>query len=219
MSDGDGDEEGDWGSDSLSTDFFSLSDTTPKESHGDASTSQTHVHAGTHTHPQTSYTHTDAHTHPQTSYTHADTHTQYPQTSYTQADTHAQYPQTSYTHTDTHTQQQQQQQEEEDEIVKQIRGKTRREMREKIVIVDVNADDALLSRDEWMTKTLTEEKFGGGGGGRRKNSDGHMPSAKERQKHQITFLAHQAKERELELKNSWAQNRVTKMQTQAKYGF
>lgn len=29
----------------------------------------------------------------------------------------------------------------------------------------------------------------------------------------------QAKERELELKNSWAENKLTRRQTQAKYGF
>lgn len=29
----------------------------------------------------------------------------------------------------------------------------------------------------------------------------------------------QAKERELELKNTWAENRLTRRQTQAKYGF
>lgn len=40
-----------------------------------------------------------------------------------------------------------------------------------------------------------------------------------KRKHQITFLVSQAKSRELQLKNQWAQNRQTKKQTQMKYGF
>nr|XP_045592277.1 proline-rich protein PRCC-like [Procambarus clarkii] len=102
----------------------------------------------------------------------------------------------------------------DEEAMVRLAGK-RRGKGEAINFIDVNADDALLTRDEWMTKALTEEKpthsFS-------KKRDG-MPSQKQKQKHQITYLAHQAKERELELKNNWAQNRMTKMQTQAKYGF
>lgn len=86
---------------------------------------------------------------------------------------------------------------------------------EAINFIDVKADDGLLTRDEWMTKALTEEKpthsFS-------KKQDG-LPTQKQKQKHQITYLAHQAKERELELKNNWASNRMNKLQTQAKYGF
>lgn len=40
-----------------------------------------------------------------------------------------------------------------------------------------------------------------------------------KKKHQITYLAAQAKAREVELKNQWAQNKASKRQTQAKYGF
>lgn len=40
-----------------------------------------------------------------------------------------------------------------------------------------------------------------------------------KKKHQITYLAAQAKAREVELKNQWAANKSTKRQTQAKYGF
>ncbi|XP_042205908.1 proline-rich protein PRCC-like [Homarus americanus] len=102
----------------------------------------------------------------------------------------------------------------DDEAMLRLAGK-RRGKGEAINFIDVSADDALLTRDEWMTKALTEEKpchsFS-------KKREG-LPSQKQKQKHQITYLAHQAKERELELKNSWAQNRMTKMQTQAKYGF
>ncbi|KAB7500547.1 Proline-rich protein PRCC [Armadillidium nasatum] len=82
-------------------------------------------------------------------------------------------------------------------------------------IIDINADDALMSRDEWVTRALCDEKpktsFS-----RKKEG---IPSQQQRRKHQITYLAHQAKEREQELQNAWGQNRFTKMQTQSKYGF
>lgn len=100
------------------------------------------------------------------------------------------------------------------EAMLRLTGK-RRGKGEAINFIDVSADDALLTRDEWMTKALTEEKPTQSFSKKREG----MPSQRTKQKHQITFLAHQAKERELELKNNWAQNRMTKMQTQAKYGF
>lgn len=40
-----------------------------------------------------------------------------------------------------------------------------------------------------------------------------------KRKHQITYLAFEAKAREQELKNQWAQNRANKMATKNKYGF
>ncbi|KAK7067027.1 hypothetical protein SK128_016124 [Halocaridina rubra] len=100
------------------------------------------------------------------------------------------------------------------EAMVRLMGK-RRGNAETINFIDINADDALLTRDEWMTKALTEEKPTHSFSSKKEG----LPSQKQKQKHQITYLAHQAKERELELKNSWAQNRMTKMQTQAKYGF
>ena len=100
------------------------------------------------------------------------------------------------------------------ETLVRLMGK-RRGKGEEINFIDVSADDALLTRDEWMTKALSEEKPAHSFSKKREG----LPSQKQKQKHQITYLAHQAKERELELKNNWAQNRVTKMQTQAKYGF
>jgi len=49
------------------------------------------------------------------------------------------------------------------------------------------------------------------------NKDG--PTSQQRRKHQITYLAHQAKEREFQLKNQWAENKFAKRQAQSKYGF
>lgn len=98
----------------------------------------------------------------------------------------------------------------DEEALRRLMGK--KGMSEAINFINVSADDGLLTRDEWMTKALTEEKpthsFS-------KKQDG-LPSQKQKQKHQITYLAHQAKERELELKNNWASNRMNKLQTQAK---
>lgn len=90
----------------------------------------------------------------------------------------------------------------------------RRRGQEEITFIDVSADEQMPKADEWLTKGLTEEKESHS---HRKRS--HMPTSQQRRKHQITYLAFQAKERELELKNQWAQNRLTKRQTQSKYGF
>ncbi|BES89980.1 PRCC_Cterm [Nesidiocoris tenuis] len=80
-----------------------------------------------------------------------------------------------------------------------------------LIDIDTNlivGDSALM-----MTKELTKEQ----------PSHGHKRksecSSVQRRKHQITYLAEQAKAQELELRNNWAQNRMTKKQTQAKYGF
>ncbi|GAB1605968.1 proline-rich protein PRCC-like [Argonauta hians] len=99
----------------------------------------------------------------------------------------------------------------QDEQFLRLQGKNQRG-KEQIQLTNVNADDFI---DKTMlTKTLTQEMP--------KHShkkDKDAPSKKSRNKHQITYLAYQAKERELELKNQWSQNRMTKRQTQAKYGF
>jgi proline-rich protein PRCC len=41
----------------------------------------------------------------------------------------------------------------------------------------------------------------------------------ERRRHQITYLANQAKAREVELKNFWAESAAARRQTKMKYGF
>lgn len=45
------------------------------------------------------------------------------------------------------------------------------------------------------------------------------PTSEHRRRHQITYLAYQAKQNEQQLKNQWAMTRMTRKQTQAKYGF
>ena len=82
-------------------------------------------------------------------------------------------------------------------------------------IIEINGEDMKPDEREWLVKALTEEpvqrpiSMQGPGG----------PSAQSKKKHQITFLAHQAKAMEVELKNSWAQNRMARKQSQSKYGF
>ena len=46
-----------------------------------------------------------------------------------------------------------------------------------------------------------------------------MPSQTEKRKHQITYLAYQAKEREHELQMSWAAGAAARSQAKSRYGF
>ncbi|CAG0915055.1 unnamed protein product [Notodromas monacha] len=101
--------------------------------------------------------------------------------------------------------------EDEDALLK-LQGK-RGMMKESIDLIEVNAESHLPSSQDWMTKQLSlEQPYQPPP----EKKSANMPG---RHKHQITFLAQQAKERELELKNQWSQNRFTRRQTQSKYGF
>lgn len=101
----------------------------------------------------------------------------------------------------------------DDEAIKKLCGRKGRN-REEIQIVDVSGDSIMPDQREWLTKQLTEEQP-------RSSSKSKLfgPSSQQKRKHQITYLAHIAKENELELKNQWANNRQTRKQTQSKYGF
>ncbi|NP_001107967.1 proline-rich protein PRCC [Xenopus tropicalis] len=102
----------------------------------------------------------------------------------------------------------------DDEAFKRLQGKRNRG-REEINFVDIKGDDQLSGNQQWLTKSLTEEKTMKSFSKRK----GEQPTGQQRRKHQITYLIHQAKERELELKNSWSDNKMSRRQTQAKYGF
>ncbi|XP_028820420.1 proline-rich protein PRCC [Denticeps clupeoides] len=103
----------------------------------------------------------------------------------------------------------------DDEAFRRLQGK-RNQGKEEIKFLDIRGDDQLSGTQQWMTKNMTEEKEQRKSFSKRK---GGQPTGQQRRKHQITYLIHQAKERELELKNSWAENKLTRRQTQAKYGF
>ncbi|XP_054153160.1 proline-rich protein PRCC-like [Oppia nitens] len=81
---------------------------------------------------------------------------------------------------------------------------------ENIKIVDINVSQHLSHSKDWL-KTITEEK--------EEEYTGVQPTSTAKRKHQITYLALQAKQREVELKNQWALNKATKSQSRAKYGF
>ncbi|CAG2060137.1 unnamed protein product [Timema podura] len=84
-------------------------------------------------------------------------------------------------------------------------------------IIDVSGDAIMPDPNEWLTKQLTEEQQQKSHSHSHRKNEG--PTTQQRRKHQITYLAFQAKENELELKNQWSQNRMSRKQTQSKYGF
>lgn len=83
-----------------------------------------------------------------------------------------------------------------------------------IKFVDFDMSKHLSQNTDWL-KNITVEREDHD----EEESEGNTPNSTARRKNQITFLAYQAKKRETELKNQWAQNRVAKNQTRAKYGF
>ncbi|XP_035667218.1 proline-rich protein PRCC-like [Branchiostoma floridae] len=102
----------------------------------------------------------------------------------------------------------------QDEMFVRMQGKKNRG--EEIKIIDVHEDSQRAKMEDWKVQMDAEEREFMLS---RSKKSGKLPSRQQRNKHQITYLAFQAKERELELKNQWSQNRMTKRQTQAKYGF
>ncbi|XP_019723475.1 proline-rich protein PRCC-like [Hippocampus comes] len=103
----------------------------------------------------------------------------------------------------------------DDEAFMRLQGKRNRG-KEEVKFLEIKGDDQLSGHQQWITKSMSEEKQTRGSFSKKR---GGMPTGQQRRKHQITYLIHQAKERELELKNSWAENRMTRRQTRAKYGF
>ncbi|KAM9838394.1 proline-rich protein PRCC [Aulostomus maculatus] len=103
----------------------------------------------------------------------------------------------------------------DDEAFMRLQGKRNRG-KEEVKFLEIKGDDQLSGNQQWMTKNMSEEKQNRQSYSKRK---GEQPTGQQRRKHQITYLIHQAKERELELKNNWAENKLTRRQTQAKYGF
>ncbi|KAL1116150.1 hypothetical protein AAG570_005645 [Ranatra chinensis] len=85
-----------------------------------------------------------------------------------------------------------------------------------VEVIDVDQSSLVADPKEWLTKELSREQTVKS---HRRNRKDTEPTSQQRRKHQITYLAFQAKEQELELKNQWANNRMTRKQTQAKYGF
>ncbi|XP_011500307.1 PREDICTED: proline-rich protein PRCC [Ceratosolen solmsi marchali] len=93
------------------------------------------------------------------------------------------------------------------------RGVKRKNEFDNVDIIEISGEDIKPDEREWMIKALTDEAA------QRPVSVGAGPSGQSKKKHQITYLAHQAKAMELELKNQWAQNKASRQQTRSKYGF
>ncbi|KAK2836143.1 hypothetical protein Q7C36_014012 [Tachysurus vachellii] len=102
-----------------------------------------------------------------------------------------------------------------DEAFRRLQGKQNRG-KEEIKFLEIKGDDQLSGHQQWLMKNMTTEMEPRKSFSKKK---GDQPTGQQRRKHQITYLIHQAKEREMELKNSWSDNKLTRRQTQAKYGF
>uniref|UniRef100_A0A2A4JM30 Proline-rich protein PRCC n=1 Tax=Heliothis virescens TaxID=7102 RepID=A0A2A4JM30_HELVI len=104
----------------------------------------------------------------------------------------------------------------DEEAIMKLCGARGKRKREDIQIVDVNQAEVLANAREMMMKGLLDDTTKRVSASKKK---GNEPTTQQRRKHQITYLAYQAKANEAELQNQWANNRMSKRQTQAKYGF
>lgn len=93
------------------------------------------------------------------------------------------------------------------------RGTKRKDITE-TEIIEINGEDIKPDKREWLVKALTEEPVQ-----RPVSMQSCGINSQSKKKHQITYLAHQAKAMELELKNQWSQNRMARKQAKSKYGF
>lgn len=98
------------------------------------------------------------------------------------------------------------------DALERLAGKHALKHAEGIDVVDVNAKALQADPREWMVKALTEEDADKPGP--RNNIKGQT-----KRKHQITYLAAQAKENEHKLKAQWANSAANKRAAGAKYGF
>ena len=92
------------------------------------------------------------------------------------------------------------------------RGVKRKNELSNVDVIEISGEDIKPDEREWLVKALTEEQV-------MRPASTSIGGGQSKKKHQITYLAHQAKAMELELKNQWAQNKANKQQARAKYGF
>lgn len=81
-------------------------------------------------------------------------------------------------------------------------------------MIELSHEQVMPSRDEWMRTAVASSTTAQVRG---QLKDG--PKGVAKKKHQITYLAHQAKSNEAELQAIWAANRTTQRQSQSKYGW
>lgn len=102
----------------------------------------------------------------------------------------------------------------EEDAIKQLIGNKRKKT-DDINIIEISHDQVMPNRDDWMRNALASSTQYVPKG--KLADDDLLPGSK--RKHQITYLAHQAKANEAELQAMWAANRQSRRQTQSKYGF
>lgn len=81
-------------------------------------------------------------------------------------------------------------------------------------MIELSHEQVMPSRDEWQRTSVASSTTAQVRG---QLKDG--PKGVAKKKHQITYLAHQAKSNEAELQAIWAANRTTQRQSQSKYGW
>lgn len=82
-----------------------------------------------------------------------------------------------------------------------------------IQFIEISQDQVTMGQDEWARNQLQAETE------YQPRGLVNDPGAGTKKKHQITYLAYQAKANEQELQAMWAANRHARRQTQSKYGF
>ncbi|KOB69621.1 Diphteria toxin resistance protein 2, dph2 [Operophtera brumata] len=104
----------------------------------------------------------------------------------------------------------------DEEAILKLCGSRGKRRREDIHIVDVDQKEVLADAQQWLLKGLMDDTSKRVSSSKKR---GNEPTNMQKRKHQITYLAHQAKANEVELQNQWANNRTLKRKTQSKYGF
>lgn len=95
-----------------------------------------------------------------------------------------------------------------------IGGSRAKRSRIDVDMIEISHEQVMPSREEWLRTSVagsTQAQVRG------QLKDG--PKGVAKKKHQITYLAHQAKSNEAELQAIWAANRTTQRQSQSKYGW
>ena len=94
-------------------------------------------------------------------------------------------------------------------------AKRRRQQKDDIQVIDIDSEQVLPNKEEWMRTALASSTT--------YQPTGVLvdeePASGTRRKHQITYLAHKAKANEAELQAMWSANRQNRRATQNKYGF
>jgi len=98
-----------------------------------------------------------------------------------------------------------------EDALRKLAGKQNRLKEEKFDIIDINEDDMKGDPRTWLTKAMTEEEA--------PRPSGTGPKGLAKSRHQITYLAHMAKEREWELKQEWSTAAHNRRASANKYGF